>query len=119
ALQVADPSGVTPLLHAVQQRLASVVAALLAAGAHPSLPHLTPSLNSALHVAALKGDLPSVRHLLSYIISNPASPTSSAPAPSLTPQPAAASTPATETFDSAVVPAQGASASAAFSNVSP
>ncbi|EFJ47682.1 hypothetical protein VOLCADRAFT_91686 [Volvox carteri f. nagariensis] len=54
ALQVADAMGVTPLLHAVQRRLADVVSELLAAGAHPAYPRLEPSLNSALHVAALK-----------------------------------------------------------------
>ncbi len=44
--------------HAVQRGMAHAAAALLAAGAHPAVPRFTPSLNSALHVAAMRVRLP-------------------------------------------------------------
>ncbi|GIL64617.1 hypothetical protein Vafri_18509, partial [Volvox africanus] len=50
--------------------MSDVVLELLAAGAHPAYPRLVPSLNSALHVSALKGDLASVRHLVSALITS-------------------------------------------------
>ncbi|KXZ50492.1 hypothetical protein GPECTOR_16g667 [Gonium pectorale] len=84
ALQIADNSGVTPLLYAAQHRQAELLAALLAAGAHPEWPTLVPSGNSALHVAALKGDLASARHLMAAL--SVAAVAATAPAGAVRPQ---------------------------------
>lgn len=48
---------------AVQRGMAHAAGALLAAGAHPAVPRFTPSLNSALHVAAMRVRLPAARVL--------------------------------------------------------
>jgi ankyrin repeat protein len=65
AINISDPAGATPLLHAAKHGHAQLAELLLQAGASSS-PQLHPSLNMPLHLACLHGHLDVVRALLSY-----------------------------------------------------
>jgi len=68
ALSAADPSGMTPLIAATRRGWPSIVRRLLALGADPVGQRLVSSGNTAVHLAALGGQLEVLKELLPPII---------------------------------------------------